>query len=314
MLSCVHLDLDEKPSPRRLKPSQAIPMKEMLVVSLSVLVFLGCKKESPTGPINDSLSQLAQVIGGTFQMGSTTGSSYETPVHSVTLSSFRIDVTEVTYENWTDVRNWGLKNGYTDLSAGQNGYNPSGTNNPVTMVSWYDVVKWCNARSEKYGLTPVYHTNSTHSAVYRTGQIDLAADAVEWAANGYRLPTEAEWEFAARGGMKSSGCKYGGSNTPDSVEWYVGNSGNNTHPVSTKSANELGIYDMNGNVWECCWDWFANYSASAQTDPKGPASGTFRVMRGGSCWSGWMNSTVTFRPNYGTLLGDVELGFRCVRD
>ena len=101
----------------------------------------------------------------------------------------------------------------------------------------------------------------------------------------FRLPTEAEWEYAARGGNKSSGTQYSGSNNLDEVAWYSSNSSSKTHPVKTKKANELGLYDMSGNVWEWCQDWYGSYSSSAQTNPTGPSSGSYRVYRGGS-WYG----------------------------
>lgn len=100
----------------------------------------------------------------------------------------------------------------------------------------------------------------------------------------FRLPTEAQWEYAARGGNKSKGYTYSGSNTIDDVAWYTSNSSSTTHPVKTKAPNELGIYDMSGNVWEWCSDWEGSYSSAAQTDPTGPATGSFRVIRGG-CWN-----------------------------
>lgn len=124
---------------------------------------------------------------------------------------------------------------------------------------------------------------------------DLPVEQVSWddcqefirklkslTGQNFRLPTEAEWEFACRGGNNSRGYKYSGSNYIDNVAWYDGNSGDKTHPVATKSPNELGIYDMSGNVWEWCADWYGDYSSGRQTNPKGPYGGSGRVLRGGS--------------------------------
>jgi formylglycine-generating enzyme required for sulfatase activity len=137
------------------------------------------------------------------------------------------------------------------------GSNPSyfkGDNLPVENVSWNDVQEFIRRLNQQTGKK-------------------------------YRLPTEAEWEFAARGGNLSWGYKYSGSNAPDDVAWYYGNSGGKTHPVGTKQANELGIYDMSGNVREWCSDWYGNYSSISQTNPRGPSSCNLRVLRGGS----WVN-------------------------
>ncbi len=149
---------------------------------------------------------------------------------------------------------------------------------PVIHVSWNDAVAFCNWLSEKEGLQKAY--SGSGSSI-----------RCDFNANGYRLPTEAEWEYAARGGNTSKGYKYSGSNDLDAVGWYgaYNNDGNRTReegtsPVGKKQPNELGIYDMSGNVWEWCWDWKGEYSSSNQTDPRGPNSGSYRVLRGGS-WS-----------------------------
>lgn len=286
------------------------------MASLSIFLLAGCKNATEPTKEGGQPSRMVQVEGGTFQMGdSISGWAYELPIHAVTIGTFYIDTTEITFEKWTDVRNWALTHGYTDVPAGRNGFNGT-SNHPVTEVNWYDILKWCNARSEKDGLMPVYYTRSALDTVYRAGQLNLAADAAKWTANGYRLPTEAEWEFAARGGTSTKGYAYSGSNNIDSVAWYYTNSVSNTNPVGTKRPNELGLYDMSGNVWEWCWDWFGAYSALAQTDPKGSSSGYYRVLRGGSfmffdykCRVDTRNYDF-FSPNH----RDYNYGFRCVRD
>lgn len=209
--------------------------------------------------VNGVAFKMIHVDGGTFKMGATAeqgsdADSSESPVHQVTLSDFSIGETEVTQALWLAVMGsnpsyFAPRNGYTeDLSR------------PVEVVTWNDCQTFISKLNEITGMH-------------------------------FRLPTEAEWEFAARGGNKSKGYKYAGSNRLDEVAWYWGNipsqtsrtPGYGTQPVRTKKANELGLYDMSGNVWEWCRDKYGDYSSAAQTNPTGPTSGSLRVRRGG----GW---------------------------
>ncbi len=283
------------------------------------IIFWNCRKNAPTENNNSNFvkSDSVQVFGGIFHLDTTI----------VTVSSFKIDKYEVTFELWTEVRNWGLTHGYSDLPAGQNGYNPVGPNNAVVKVSWYDVVKWCNARSEKDVFTPVYYTDNLQATLYRTGQIDINNDALKWTANGYRLPTECEWEFAAQGGTLSQEYYYSGSNDMDFVGWDSDNSGRTTHTVGQKAANELGIYDMSGDVWEWCWDWYdvnnpyfeENLLGGMITDPRGPSKTVpLRVSHGGSCFNIAEACSVRWldEGRIGAIPGDrssVVQGFRCVQ-
>jgi len=222
--------------------------------------------------------EIVYVKGGTFYMGSNDGESDEKPIHKVIMSDFYIGKYEVTFEEYEKFCESTRREKPDDNGWGRG-------KRPVINVCWYDAVEYCKWLSEETGKK-------------------------------YRLPTEAEWEYASKGGLKSAVYKYSGSNNIDEVAWYDGNSGDKTHPVGTKQPNELGIYDMSGNVWEWCSDWYDEdyYSKSPSTDPKGPSSGEYRVFRGG----GWYNSSVNCRsalrgrslPDY---MGDGD-GFRCVQE
>ena len=197
------------------------------------------------------------VGGGTFLMGKDGTSEYNPPPHRVKVHAFYIGRTEVTQAQWKAV-------------MGNNPSKTPGSALPVEKVNWFNAVDFCNKLSLKAGLHPAYR---------RTGNTVMC----DWNVDGFRLPTEAEWEFAARGGRKSKGYLYSGGNDPDTVAWYCDNSQFKTHPVGTKVPNELGIYDMSGNVWEWCWDWHGlKYDPeSVITDPRGPSSGVERTGRGG---------------------------------
>ena len=242
-----------------------------------------------TYTVNGVSFDMASVAGGTFTMGATSeqgseASSEEKPTHKVTLSDYMIAKTEVTQELWQAVM----------------GSNPSydkGDNLPVENVSWNDCQEFIKKLNSLTGLN-------------------------------FRLPTEAEWEYAARGGNKSKGYKYSGSNDIGSVAWYYENSGNSrlndnnleldkvesnncrTHAVATKAPNELGLYDMSGNVWEWCSDWYGDYSRGSQTNPKGPSSGSYRVSRGGGWTFSARDCRVSQRFNGNPDNRDDYLGLR----
>ena len=210
--------------------------------------------------------------------------------HQVTVSSFHMAKYDVTQSLYQSVM----------------GSNPSqftgDPNRPVEQVSWYEAIEFCNKLSERDGLQKVYTISGTN----------VTAD---WSANGYRLPTEAEWEYAARGGQQgvSKYHVYAGSDDLDQVGWYKDNSGLTTHPVGQKAPNALGLYDMSGNVWQWCWDWYDDYSGSVQ-NPRGASSGDSRVIRGG----GWFDVARIDRVAYRFYIippadSFYYLGFRLVR-
>jgi formylglycine-generating enzyme required for sulfatase activity len=215
---------------------------------------------------------MAPIPAGPFQMGDDRINF--APVHTVTVSAFAMDKWEVSIELWESVRAWGNSHGY-DLVAGGS----FGAKHPVHSVSWFDVVKWCNARSEKEGKVPAYYVDAAMTQVYRSD--DKVPAGVKWDA-GYRLPTEAESVKAARGGVAGKLYPWGTDEISAELANYTASNKGGTTPVGSYGANGYGLYDMAGNIREWTWDWY-NYSQVAQTDPRGPSSGSERVIRGG-CW------------------------------
>ena len=238
---------------------------------------------------------IPDIPGGSFLMGSESGD--EAPEHTVNFTrSFNISTAEITQKQYTDIT------GKSNPAAGFG----IGDNYPVYNVSWYDAIAFCNMLSEEEGFVPSYYSDSSFSTVYNSGTEVYC----NWSVNGYRLPTEAEWEYSALGGASSNGYDYSGSNTIGDVTWYSVNAGSITHEIGEKSANELLIYDMSGNLEEWCWDWYGAYSDDIQTDPVGPSSGPGRISRGGSWDSSADSCRVTSRDSYDPVLSANTIGFR----
>ena len=260
------------------------------------------------------------VEGGTFMMGSNTGVPEEKPAHKVTVSSFYICEHEVTVSEYKQFssstgkampsppdKEWMDSHKYTQMFYVSSGKSWWGwdANFPIHHVSWYDVIKYCNWLSVKNSLEKCYKKNAD-------GGWDM-----DRSKNGYRLPTEAEWEFAARGGNKSQNYKYSGSNNIDDVAWYdetsklVG-----PKKIKTKKPNELGIYDMSGNVWEWCSDYYKSnfYASSPEKDPFYSTAQPYRVLRGGSWHYREELAKVTSRDGPKSAKTNYNYGFRVARN
>lgn len=233
-------------------------------------------KNSPNARISNSIkNNMILVEGGTFKMGNENGNDWEKPEHSVKINDFYISKYEITqgeYQNTIDTNpSW---------------YKFINIDYPVTDITWDDAIEFCNKLSIKDGIEPYYI---------------LAKDSevkINYESKGYRLPTEAEWEYAARGGNKSKSYKFSGSNKPNDVAWYNGNSKWKIKKVGEKNPNELGIYDMSGNVIEWCWDLFDSeyYKSSPNNNPFGASTNYGnRVLRGGNFESNDDTITCTFR-------------------
>jgi formylglycine-generating enzyme required for sulfatase activity len=273
------------------------------------------------------LIEMVDVSGGAFRMGNpgnprrrdSSTLDIEWPRHDVTIRDFSIGKYEVTQGQYYEVT--GMKP--SSHMKNPDNDSPNGWMKlPVESVTWYDTLVFCNKLSLNEKLKPVYSINGSvnpddwgevpirKSPVWDAVEMDINAD-------GYRLPTEAEWEYAARGGAESNGYTYAGSNTPAQVAWYSvvvnGMPVGTIHEVGKKQPNELGLYDMSGNVMEWCWDWLGEYTVAAQDNPVGPPRGLYRVIRGG----GWSirdtYSRISYRHNNQTHYFGINLGFRVAR-
>lgn len=249
----------------------------------------------------DAADGLVFVKGGTFTMGCTSeqGSdcgSDEKPAHQVTVSDFYLGKYEVTVKEYMAFVNETRTHYPEWLESGSEYHISTGTKdyykklgdalqkdaNPIVGISWNDATAYCEWLSKKTGRT-------------------------------YRLPTEAEWEYAARGGGSSGMTKYAGSNSLDEVAWYFSNSGSITHPAGSKKANELGLFDLSGNIWEWCSDWYGSYSSGAQNNPAGPTTGSIRVFRGGSWYGDPQICRVAVRYSLTPDYRNSDVGFRLAR-
>jgi formylglycine-generating enzyme required for sulfatase activity len=272
------------------------------------------------------------IPAGWFLMGNSIGDSDITDANptNVHVSAFFMDTNLVDLSVWQAVYTYATTlKGYSFDSVGEG----KAANHPVLAVNWYDCVKWCNARSQVAGLTPVYYTDAGFKQVYKTGDV---TPYVKWAANGYRLPTEAEWEKAARGGLSGrrfpwgnliseSQANYCGDTNDYSYDrgpnglnaiGSIGGTSPATSPVGSFDVNGYGLYDMAGNVFEWCWDWYGTpYGQPRKTNPTGAGPGSgFRVLRGGF-WNNYAGyARCAYRsddyPNHANLY----FGFRCVRE
>jgi formylglycine-generating enzyme len=323
-------------------PSNWTPLTNFTLISSPQLLLDLESSGAPHRFYRALSTNMALIPAGSFQMGSTLPEaySYEQPVHSVYISAFWIDRTEVTKTLWDSISTYAYTNAYTFDNIGS-GKAPS---HPVHTVNWMDAVKWCNARSQAEGYTPVYYTDAGLTQIYKSAQ--LTNPYAKWTANGYRLPTEAEWEKAARGGI--TGRRFPWSDV-DTITHHRANYYSDTNrtsydisltrgyhpafidvatpytsPVGSFDPNAYGLYDMAGNVRELCWDWmdwnWYTNSAATLADTRGPATPTTsRVVRGGSWDHNGPSGDGSFpRLSIRSISVSVsgatdDLGFRCVR-
>ena len=308
--------------------------KPQLFVFMTVmpLAFLSCMFLGGRDPLaRIAKREMVAVPGGTY----TQEDGAESFDHTV--SSFSMAKYEVTYELWYEVYQWATANGYAFQNPGRGGGSigavpAPGNYEPVTTISWRDVIVWCNAYSQMAELTPVYYTDAAHTTLIMSSEDANAAECdaavPDWSADGYRLPTEGEWQCAASykdgaswlpydhaSGDTSSYCHpsdAGTSTVFGDYAWYNGNAGMTAKDVGTKTENHLGIFDMSGNAFEWCYDWYAAYPG-ASTDYRGPASDSNHVIRGGSFLGTTGPLQVGYRGEQPPDSANGVLGFRLAK-
>jgi len=270
-------------------------MKKAILLVICI-IFLAIFIMARTG-------EFVLVEKGSFTMGDTWGDGYdnEKPTYKVTFTyNFCIGKYETTFDEYDAFCEATGRNKPRDSGWGR-------AQRPVINVSWNDAIAYCNWLSEKEDLPKAYDSNG--NLLDKDGRVTTDITKVL----GYRLPTEAEWEYAARGGNKSRGYKFAGSGNISDVAWYKDNSGRQPQEVGKKAPNELGIYDMSGNVWEWCSDWYGDYSSSAQTNPYNSTAGSGRGVRGGSWDDDASNTRVANRDCRSPSYKHRSLGFRICR-
>ncbi len=296
-----------------------IPVSVLLLILFVSLV----SGSTDTTDTNGLMRDMKPVTGGRYIQKSTDGESF---LH--TISDFSIGKYEVTYDLWYDVYKWSVNNGYHFANRGREGshgidgaYPTDNRYHPVTMINWRDCVVWCNAYSEMMGFIPVYKSGGAVLKDSRDSNFSNCDNATcDWSANGYRLPTEGEWQFAASdcdnvpyNYVSGATHDYENKDACEKVAWYGTNSDFGTHPVGEKQFNYLDLYDMSGNVWEWCWDIYDFYPSDSTTDYRGAVVGSNRVLRGG----GWSNDAdylqVGYRVNSSPHYEYFYAGFRLVR-
>jgi formylglycine-generating enzyme required for sulfatase activity len=270
----------------------------VLILNLLLLLLSSCSKKT-TEP-GEPAQNFVLVRGGTFYNGT----------NDVTISSFYLDKHELTQADYEAVM--GTNPATTEYGIG--------SDHPVYYVSWFNAIEYCNRRSLQEGLTPCYgYSDAGNDPDSWPGDWDMdwanhSKVSCNWAARGYRLPTNMEWMFAAKGGTKTQDYSYSGSNDIDLVAWYSENDDpRGPKSVGTKASNELGLYDMTGNVWEWVWDISDFKAGDAQDNPHGADSGSDRVFRGGSWDTYYEYCRISYWARDSPDLEENDIGFRVAR-